>query len=153
MHSSPQILPTRRLRVAQRFMAFVAALMLLFGQSLAVGAVQSSGGAWIEVCAGEGTKMVQLDGGAPVSDCAHCDYCTIHATASLMGAPDYTKIGSMPAFSRVQFMAARVEATGGPAQYWAANRGPPLVSEENMTRKTAVSAAILSPVLRGFPWL
>ena len=145
--------PARRLRVAQRVMVFVAAVMLLFGQSLAVGAVQSSGGAWIEVCAGEGTKMVQVGGGAPVKDCTHCDDCTIHAAAPIMGAPDYTKTGPMPVFSRFQFAIANAETTPGPAQYWAANRGPPLASEETMTIPTANVAALTTPAFRGLSWL
>lgn len=153
MRPSRQIPPPRRQLVVQRFMAFVAALMLLFGQSLAVGAVQSNGGAWIEVCAGEGTKMVQTDGGAPAGDCAHCEYCTVHTATPLLGAPDLTQVGPAPVFARFQSLAVRAETTSGPAQYWAANRGPPLASEENMKIDIAFLAATMTPAYRGVSWL
>ena len=153
MHPASITPPPRRLWVVQRLVVLMAALMLLFGQSLAVGAVQSGGGAWIEVCAGQGTKMVQLGEGAPARDCTHCDYCTVHVTTPLLDAPDLTQVGFVAVFSRVQFLAERVKAAMGPAQYWAANRGPPLTSEENMKTNTAFLAAALFPAYRGMSWL
>lgn len=144
---------TGRFSAVQNLFGLLAAVMVLFGQSAAVGAVQSTGGAWIEVCAGSGTKLVQLDGEMPANDCSHCDYCTVQFSAASAGAPDFLFIGRAHGFAPVQHAYGSTVFVDKAEQYWAANRGPPLKSEVKMTINTAQWAAMTTPENRGASWL
>ncbi|MBL1436795.1 MAG: DUF2946 family protein [Rhodobacteraceae bacterium] len=139
--------------VVPSLLAMVAAVMMLFGQSLAVGAVQSSSGIWIEVCGGDGTKMVQTEAPSPTSDCSHCDYCVVQFSANSFGPPAPFLFSPSPVFTAVQFITVSKNSTPGAEQFWAANRGPPLASEANMTSMTALWAAMTIPAQRGNSWL
>ena len=145
MFPSLKISRLRRLLAAQPLLGLLAALMMIVGQSAAVGAVQSAGGTWIEVCAGSGTKMVQLDGETPSDDCSHCDYCTVQFTASSAGAPTFNLIGPAYGFVPVRHAFSAAVFVTGAEQYWAANRGPPLASEETMNTIIALWA-VMAPV-------
>ena len=153
MSISPNLIPVGRLLAAQRLIWVLAAVMLVFGQSIAVGAVQSSDGAWIEICADGGTKMVQTEGNTPQNNCAHCDYCTVQNTASSVGPAAPAPFG--PAFAAVliEFHTGLPVYVTGAEQYWAANRGPPLASEVNMIQNTALWATMTNPVQWGASWL
>ena len=142
-----------RLLAVRQLLVLVAAVMVLFGQSAAVGAVQSAGGTWIEVCAGSGTKLVQLDGESPTNDCSHCDYCTVSFSAASAGAAPFSLIGPAHGFTPVLHTYSHAVFVARAEQYWAANRGPPLTSEVNMTKNTAQWAALTTPKERGASWL
>lgn len=134
-------------------LAMVAAVMMLFGQSLAAGAVHSANGNWIEICGGDGTKMVQSEAPSPANDCSHCNSCVVQFSATFSGPSAPSLFGPAPVFTTVQFMTAGKDSTAGAEQYWAANRGPPLASETNMTPMTALWAAMTTPAPRGISWL
>ncbi len=152
MHPPPKSSSFPRLLAVRQLLVLVAAVMLLFGQSAAVGAVQTAGGTWIEVCAGSGTKMVQLGGETPTNDCSHCDYCTVSFSAASAGAPPFSLIGPAYGFAPVQHSHGPAVFVARAEQYWAANRGPPLISEVNMTKNTAPWAALTTLNPRGASW-
>ena len=141
--SSKPILPRRFLGL-RSFLGVLAAVMMLFGQSLAVGAVQSSSGVWIEICGGDGTKLVQTGEKVPQGECTHCDYCSVQFTHASFGPAPLFLIGPAPVFWSVQFIAVPAGSKPGAAQYWAANRGPPRTSEENMNTFFAPRAAMIT---------
>lgn len=143
----------RRLLVVQPLLGIVAVIAMLVGQSLAVGAIQSPSGVWIEVCGGDGTKLVQTEGGTPENNCSHCDYCAVQFMAAplALSAPAFNS--PMPVFVPVRYFSIRTNIRPGAEQYWATNRGPPLASEVNMTIYTARRATITTPVQRGASWL
>ncbi len=153
MHPSPKPRHARRLLAVQWLAGKVAVAMMFLGQSLAVGAVQSADGVWIEVCGGDGTKMVQVDGDAESTDCDHCDYCTVQFTAVGFGLGASGAFGPALLFVRLNPLAVQTQTMPGAAQYWAANRGPPLASEMNMKTTSALWAALTYPVQRGVSWL
>lgn len=138
-----------RLLAVHQLVVLAAAVMVLFGQSAAVGAVQSAGGAWVEVCAGSGTKLVQLGGETPANDCSHCEYCTVQFTAESAGAPTFNLIGPAYGFVPVRFVSDPAVFVIGSAHYWAANRGPPLTSEETMNTISALWAVMPPALDRG----
>ena len=142
-----------RFSALQNLFGLLAAVMVLFGQSAAVGAVQSESGVWIEVCAGSGTKLVQLDGEAPTRDCSHCDYCIVQFSAVSAGALDPFVIGRILGFTPVRHEFGTTVHVDKAEQFWAANRGPPLKSEVNMIPNSAQWAAMTIPALRGASWL
>ncbi|NOR62275.1 MAG: hypothetical protein GQ535_07270 [Rhodobacteraceae bacterium] len=140
----------RHLLVAQKLMGVVAVIMLLFGQTLAVSGMQSSStGGWIEICGLEGAELVQLEGEAPLDSCAHCDFCTVQFSSPASGPFAPTLISPAPLFMQVQFNAVPAEIRPGAEQYWAANRGPPLASEEQMNTDQAYMAAMAKPAIWG----
>ncbi|HIP22032.1 MAG TPA: DUF2946 domain-containing protein [Rhodobacteraceae bacterium] len=140
----------RCLLVVQKLMGVVAVIMLLFGQTLAVSGMQSSStGGWIEICGLEGVELVQLEGEAPLDGCAHCDFCTVQFSSPATGPSAPTLISPVPVFMQVQFRAVPAEIRSGAEQYWAANRGPPLASEEQMNTDQAYLAAMASPTKWG----
>jgi len=141
--SSKPILPRPFLGL-RSFLGVLAAVMMLFGQSLAVGAVQSSSGVWIEICGVEGAKLVQTDQEVPQGECSHCDYCSVQFTHASFGPAPLFLIGPAPVFWSVQFIAVPAGSKPGAAQYWAANRGPPRTSEENMNTFFAPRAAMMT---------
>jgi len=153
MHPPSKFSRTGRFSAVQNLFGLLAAVMVFFGQSAAVGAVQTAGGAWIEVCAGSGTKLVQLDGEAPANECSHCDYCTVQFSAASAGAPDFLVIGRVQGFAPVLHVFGAAVSVDAAEQYWAANRGPPLISEVNMTINTAPWAALNTLSQRGVSWL
>jgi len=134
-------------------LGLVAALVMVFGQSLAVGAVQNSTGVWIEICGGDGTKLVQTEGGSPAGDCTHCDFCAVQFSAASLGPPTPPLNSLLLVFAPVQFCAVSTDTVPGAEQYWAANRGPPLASEVNMNTISASRAAMTTSVYGGATWL
>ena len=153
MRLSPQQNQPLRLLAVQRFVGIIAAIMMLAGQSLAVGAMQSSGGIWIEICSGSGVKMVQTEDTPPMNDCSHCDYCTVRFSAVASGPFPLSLFGPAPVFAHVQFVAVSADTKPAAEQYWAANRGPPLTSEVNMTPNTAQWAAMRNSAQWRASWL
>jgi len=153
MHLSLHQSHARRLLVARWLLGMLAAMMMLVGQSLAVGAVQSGGGAWIEICAGSGTKLVQTEDTTPMNSCAHCDFCAVQFSDTAPGLLVTTFFGPAQVFVHVQFISVSANAKPAAEQYWAANRGPPLTSEENMIPNSARWARVTNPVFRGASWL
>jgi len=135
---------THRLSAVQWLLGFVASFMMLVGQSAAVGAVQSGGGAWIEICGSGGTRLVQTEGEMPADDCSHCEYCTVQFSSPSAGAPALHLFGPAPAYTDVQLFAVRRFMQPGAEQYWAANRGPPLASEKTMNTSIAF-LAVMTP--------
>jgi len=144
MHLLLNFSHTHRLSAVQWLLGFVAALMMMVGQSAAVGAVPSGGGAWIEICGSGGTKMVQTEGEAPDEACGHCAYCTVQFSSPSAGAPNLYLFGPAPVFTKVRLFAAPMFMQSGAEQYWAANRGPPLASEETMNTSIAF-LAVMTP--------
>jgi hypothetical protein len=141
---------TPRLLVVQKLMGILAVIMLLFGQTVAVSGMQnSSAGGWIEICGLEGAELVQLDSDAPQDSCAHCDYCTVQFSSLATGPLAPTFFNPAPDFMPVQFNAVRAEIRSGAEQYWAANRGPPLRSEEQMNTDQSYMAAMANLIMWG----
>lgn len=139
-----------RFSAVQQLLGVVAVIMMLFGQTLAVSGMQSSStGGWIEICGLEGAELVQLEGEAPFDDCAHCDFCTVQLSSPAYGPSAPTLSTRAPAFMLVQFSAVPAEIRPGAEQYWAANRGPPLASEEKMNTDYAYMAAMANPAIWG----
>ena len=153
MHLSPHQSHARRFLVVRWLLGMLAAIMMLVGQFLAVGAVQSGGGAWIEICAGSGTKLVQTEDPTPTNSCAHCEFCAVQFSVNTPGPLPATFFGPVTVFAHVQFISVSVNAKPAAEQFWAANRGPPLTSEENMTPISALWAAMINPALRRASWL
>ncbi len=157
MHHPPTSNPPRRLLVVQRLFGLLALIMMLFGQTISVGAVQGNAGMWIEICDGAGSKMVQLEDETPQDDCAHCDLCKVQLAASYTGCA--ASDGFAPAYGLTGFQLCSGIAVfvTGAEQYWAASRGPPLGSETTFMLDYISLAfkesAISSPVLRGVVWL
>ncbi len=139
----------RPLLAVQKLMGILAVIMLLFGQTLAVSGAQSSAGGWIEICGLEGTELVQLEDETPLDDCAHCDFCTVQFSSPATGPLAPTLSTPAPLFMQVQYSAVTAEIRSGPEQYWAANRGPPLASEEKMNIDQAYMAAMANPAIWG----
>ncbi len=153
MHLSPKSSSPHRPPVVRALLGLLAAVMMLVGQSLAVGAVQSSGGAWIEICSGDGTKLVQAEGTPPMNNCNHCDYCTVQFSPVTSGPLALSFFGPAPVFAFVQFVTVGADIGPVAEQYWAANRGPPLISEENMIPNIALWAAMRTSAQWGASWL
>jgi len=145
--------PSSKSRFERHLLGVLAAVMMLFGQSIAVGAVQSSGGAWIEICSGDGSKLVQTEDEAPQKDCSHCDYCTVQFSPVSCGPEPLTLIGLVPVFASVQFVAVTAEIRPDAEQYWAASRGPPLTSEVNMNTFSTPWVAMIISLQGGESWL
>lgn len=138
-----------RLPAVPWVLGFAAALMMLVGQSAAVGAVPSGGGTWIEICGAGGTRLVQTEGESRSTSCDHCEFCTVQFSSPSDGAPAFPLIGSAPSHTPVQYYAVRTVVVPCAEQYWAANRGPPLASEETMNTNFADLAVMTSPASRG----
>ncbi len=155
--STPNPRPRRHLLAVQQVLAVVAFLMMLTGQSTAVGAFQTQNGAWIEICTGDGIKLMRTGDGPTPDTCAHCDLCNIQFTTTYTGSFDLNLIGPAPEFTPLQHIFVNVVIRAGAEQYWASNRGPPLASKETMKTKFAVMAtqrtAMTTPMQRGFTWL
>jgi hypothetical protein len=138
-----------RRSAVQWLLGFAAAFMMMIGQSAAVGAVPSGGGAWIEICGAGGTKLVQTEDESPADACGHCAYCAVQFSSPSAGAPAFHLFGPAPAYTDVQFIAVRRFMRPGAEQYWAANRGPPLASEETMNTLIAFLAVMTPAALWG----
>lgn len=146
MHPSLNFSYVRRLSAVRQLLGVVAVIMMLFGQTLAVSGMQnSSTGGWIEICGTEGAELIQLETDAPLDNCAHCDFCTVQFSSPASGPSAPTLISPAPVFMQVQFSAVPAETRPGAEQYWAANRGPPLASEEQMNTDFVYMAAMASP--------
>ena len=141
------------LLAALSILGIFTALLMVFGQSQALGAVQSSNGTWIEICGGEGTRLVQIEGKTTSEGCAHCNFCAVQFSAVSAGLSPPFALGSMADFTCVEFFSVSTNSAPGAEQYWAANRGPPLTSEENMKINSALPAAMTTLVQGGISWL
>lgn len=140
----------RRLSVVPQLLGLMAVVMMLFGQTLAASGMQSSStGGWIEICGTDGAELVQLEGEAPANTCAHCDYCTVQFSSPASGPSAPTLSTPASLFMQVQFSPVIAETRPGAEQYWAANRGPPLVSEVQMNTDFVYKTAMPGPVKRG----
>jgi len=140
----------RRLSAVQPLLGALAVIMMLFGQTLAVSGMQnSSTGGWIEICGTEGAELIQLETDDPLDNCAHCDFCTVQFSSPASGPSAPTLSSPAPVFMQIQFRAVPAETRPGAEQYWAANRGPPLASEEQMNTEFAYLAAMANPTKWG----
>ncbi|MCF6304633.1 MAG: hypothetical protein L3J33_04625 [Rhodobacteraceae bacterium] len=157
MRQPPKSNPPRRLLAVQRLFGLLALIMMLFGQTISVGAVQGNTGMWIEICDGAGSKMVQLEDEMPQDDCAHCDLCKVQLTASYAGCAASGNFAPAYGLTGFQLCSGTEVFVTGAEQYWAASRGPPLGSETTFMLDylslASKESAISSPVLRGALWL
>ncbi len=143
----------RQLLLVQSLLGMVAALMMFLGQSLAAGAAPGSDTAWAETCSGADISPVRIEGEATLEECAHCDFCAVRISAVSAGASPPACNGSKRDFTSVAFFDAGINSAPGAEQYWAAKRGPPLKSEDNMNMNTALRAAMTTRAQGGVSWL
>ncbi len=156
---------TTKRRPSHRWLAVwhllgVLAILASLGQSPAVAAVPSGNGVWIEVCGGDGTKLVQVDNSdsdeTPNKCCINCKCCFV-SIATIGGLPPQF-FGSSSEYTKAKLgFAHDIANITGAEQYWAANRGPPKASKENMMMYPA-SLMIKGPVVttsfeRSLTWL
>ncbi|GEM_PF-3065647 len=156
MNHPPKLNPPRRLLGVQRLFGLLALVMMLFGQTISVGASQDQGGFWIEICDGIGTTMVQLESEMPSDNCTHCDLCNIQLVASNTGHSDSGNYAPVSGLTSFQLGSGTAVFVTGAEQYWAASRGPPLGNDiitmlDNISLASK-EPAISGPVLRGVLW-
>lgn len=114
----------------------VFALAILLSQAVPMQAAHSGDG-WIEICGGdEGSYFIQIgeDTGSGNRDCAHCDYCLTPGSSAVAHFPNFSGINFTLKFVDLSLPDFDETPAPNPAQYWPANRGPPI--ESNISTMT-----------------
>ncbi|MBL4807573.1 MAG: hypothetical protein JKY31_09835 [Rhodobacteraceae bacterium] len=138
-----------------RFLILLAAMMFLVGQSVASSAPNDMG--WIEICGDAGIELMQQDSDTPHERCLECDCCLVQASAFSGDFPhDYLAIGRFD-FTSVSFGSSQSVIVYHAEQFWAANRGPPLINEK-INKMVLLSnemnkSGIVASNTRSFPWV
>lgn len=148
---------TRSRSLLRRLSAVFAVCALVFVQLLPGVAAATGTGEWVEICSESGIVLMQVDMGgddAPdpqglCPDCAICAFCAALDTAgtlteSLAGAPcsDSLERGAL----------ASMTVPANPAQFWSANRGPPLAAEHIISTGALVLDKVSTQMIGGAPW-
>ena len=142
-----------------RLWAVLALCALVFVQMLPGVAVAAGAGEWVEICSDSGVVLIQVDFDAnddgtpaqhePCPDCANCAFCGGLGVVGLLGDALTTKIS----FSYLESdVPVSLSVAANPAQYWSANRGPPLAKEQDNSTSALVLAKVSTLLMGGAPW-
>lgn len=142
-----------------RLSAVFALCALVMVQMLPGVAAAAGTGEWVEICSDSGVTLIQIEYDAdgsgtptqhgPCKDCANCAFCGGLGAVGLLSEPLSVRVGFSSLDSDVP-ESYRVAAN--PAQYWSANRGPPLVKEHDTSTGALVRAKVSTLVMGGAPW-
>ena len=143
--------------VLRRLLAVLAVLALVMVQVLPSIAAASGAGEWVEICSDSGVVVVQMDlGGDPAPkqhttcpDCINCAFCGAVGPADV--SADFVTVHF--GFTPVEHDAIVTQfVMANPAQFWRANRGPPLVAETKNGTSALVLAKVSTLANGGAPW-
>jgi len=139
-------------RTAQPVFVMILAIAVFFLQSFS--AVAYSGGTWIEICAGDGVKLVEMDGDSEQDgdDCVRCELCLVTSGSKLaVDAPVKTPARA-EIFTPFIFAESQTAGLVLPAQYWPAVRGPPVMSRNKQMTLTTSTTALPAGVTASTTW-
>jgi len=143
--------------VLRKLSTVLAVFALVIVQILPGIAAAGGTGEWVEICSESGVVVVQMDlNGDPIPtqhtscpDCINCAFCGAVGAADALNAFITLRFGVSPV-EHVETVSQFVVAN--PAQFWRANRGPPLVAEDNNGTHALVLAKAITLANGGAPW-
>jgi len=148
----------KKITYMRHCVASLMAVLLLLGQSVAIGAVTGSGGAgWMEICGNADVKFVQQGEESQKESCQHCENCLVQVSATPGSLPPAFSNAGLTNFTSVLFVSGQSADVYRAEQFWAANRGPPLKNEETNTMaffsREMIKLGLIELGAWGFPWV